>query len=133
MIPSKILAPILASVAFVAGAAVALPTLVAGEEPAPQREPLVLEEAAQTSEPQPTLKPRSRDDGGVGPRQGPATQPGDDSGRDDRDDRENGDDRGDVTDSDDDDGDDVEVVRPQPDDDDDDDEADDDGDDGDDD
>ncbi|QIK65932.1 hypothetical protein G7072_05905 [Nocardioides sp. HDW12B] len=126
MIPSKILAPILASVAFVAGAAVALPTLVAGDEPAPQREPLILEEAAQTAEPQPTLRPKPRDNDGGGPRQGPTTPPddGDDGGQDDQDD---------VSDSDDDDDDDVEVVRPQPDDDDDDDEADDDGDDGDDD
>ena len=74
MIPSKILAPILASVAFVAGAAVALPSIVAGDEPAPRRDPLVLEEARQTPEPQPTLRPKPRpDDRGEGrPGQGTA-------------------------------------------------------------
>ncbi len=60
MIPSKILAPILASVAFVAGAAVALPAIVAGDEPPSRREPLVLEAAQQTPEPQPTLRPKPR-------------------------------------------------------------------------
>lgn len=128
MIPSKILAPILASVAFVAGAAVALPSIVAGDEPAPQREPLVLEQAAQTPEPQPTLERKPREDRPAGPRGGPAR------GDDDRDGREDRDDDDDVTDSDDDDDDDdVEVIRPQLDDDDDDDADDDDDDDGDDD
>ena len=124
MIPSKILAPILASVAFVAGAAVALPAIVAGDEPPPRREPLVLEEAQQTPEPQPTLRPKPRDPEDRRDRPGQVSPgAGDD----------NGDDRDDVSDSGDDDDDDVEVIRPQPDDDDDDDDADGDDDDGDDD